>query len=124
MAGAAWLRTASYGIIVEATKIDASYTEYARISTYSGLPTILGWPMHEAQWRGTYDPQGTRLDDIRHLYETSSWEEAQAILQQYGIKYVFVGTLERSTYLLNEPKFQQHLTPAFQQGQVVIYEIP
>ena len=124
MAAANWLRTAPYGIIVEATKIDASYTEYARISTYSGLPTVLGWPMHEAQWRGTYDPQGTRLDDIRHLYESSNWEQAQSILQQYGIRYVFVGTLERSTYQLNESKFQQHLTPVFTQGQVVVYEVP
>ena len=58
MAAADWLRNASYGIIVEASKPDASYTDYARISTYSGLPTVLGWPMHEAQWRGSYDPQG------------------------------------------------------------------
>ena len=64
MAAAAWLRSAAYGVIVEASKPDASYTDYARISTYSGLPTVLGWPMHEAQWRGTYDPQGTRQDDI------------------------------------------------------------
>ncbi|MBE3066307.1 MAG: hypothetical protein IMZ73_02595, partial [Chloroflexi bacterium] len=70
MAAAAWLRTAPYGVIVEASKVDASYTEYSRISTYSGLPTVLGWPMHEGQWRGTYEPQGTRQDDIRRLYET------------------------------------------------------
>ncbi len=114
--------TAPYGIIVEATKPDASYSDYARISTYSGLPTVLGWPMHEGQWRGTYEPQGTRQDDIRRLYETSSWEEAQAILTQYGIRYVCVGTLERSTYHLSESKFQRHLTSVFQQGQVTIYE--
>ncbi len=124
MAAAAWLRSAPYGVIVEATKIDASYTDYARISTYSGLPTVLGWPMHEAQWRGTYAPQGTRLDDIRRLYETSSWQDAQSLLQQYDIRYVFVGTLERNTYHLNETKFQQHLTSVFQQGQVVVYEVP
>jgi uncharacterized membrane protein len=123
MAAAAWLRIAPYGIIVEATKIDASYTDYARISTYSGLPTVLGWPMHEAQWRGTYDPQGTRLDDIRRLYETSSWQDTQSILQQYDIRYVFVGTLERNSYNLNETKFQQHLTSIFQQGQVVVYKV-
>ncbi len=124
MAAAAWLRTAPYGIIVEATKPDASYSDYARISTYSGLPAVLGWPMHEGQWRGTYEPQGTRQDDIRRLYETSSWDEAQAILLQYGIRYVCVGTWERSTYHLNESKFQRHLTPVFQQGQVTIYEVP
>jgi len=124
MAGAAWLRSAPYGIIVEATKIDASYSDWAHISEYSGLPTVLGWPMHEGQWRGTYDPQGTRLDDVRRLYETSSWDETLSILQQYGIRYVFVGTLERSTYHLNETKFKQHLSPVFQQGQVTIYEVP
>ena len=124
MAAAAWLRTATYGVIVEASKVDASYSDYSRISTYSGLPTVLGWPMHEGQWRGTYDPQGTRQDDIRGLYETSSWEQAQAILSQYGIRYVCIGTLERNTYHLNESKFQIHLTPDFQQGQVVIYEVP
>ena len=124
MAGAAWLRTAPYGIIVEASKPDASYTEYSRISTYSGLPTVLGWPMHEGQWRGTYEPQGTRQDDIRLLYETSQWGEAQPILSKYGIRYVFVGSLERSTYHLNESKFQRYLTPVFQQGLVTIYEVP
>jgi YYY domain-containing protein len=124
MAAAEWLRSATYGVIVEASKTDASYTDYARISTYSGLPTVLGWPMHEAQWRGTYDPQGTRQDDIRRLYETSKWDEAQTILAQYGIRYVFVGTLERSTYHINDAKFQAHLLPVFQQGQVTIYEVP
>jgi YYY domain-containing protein len=124
MAAAAWLRSAPYGIIVEATKTDASYSDWAHISIYSGLPTVLGWPMHEGQWRGTYEPQGTRQDDIRHLYETSNWDEAQAVLSQYGIRYVFIGTLERSTYHLNESKFQRHLTPVFQQGQVTIYEVP
>jgi uncharacterized membrane protein len=124
MAAAAWLRTAPYGVIVEATKPDASYTDYGRFSTYSGLPTVLGWPMHEGQWRGTYAPQGTRQDDIRHLYETSSWDEATAILSEYGIRYVCVGTLERSTYHLNDNKFELHLLTVFQQGQTTIYEMP
>jgi YYY domain-containing protein len=124
MAAAAWLRTAPYGVIVEASKVDASYSEYSRFSTYSGLPTVLGWPMHEGQWRGTYEPQGTRQDDIRILYETSNWDEAQTILMRYGIRYVCVGALERNTYHLNETNFQRHLTPVFQQGQVTIYEVP
>jgi uncharacterized membrane protein len=124
MAAAAWLRTAPYGIIVEATKPDASYSDYAHVSIYSGLPTVLGWPMHEGQWRGSYEPQGTRQDDIRRLYETSSWDETQVILSKYGIRYVFVGTLERTAYHLNESKFQRHLTPVFQQGQVTIYAVP
>ena len=124
MAAATWLRVAPPGVIVEATKADASYSDFAHISIYSGLPTVLGWPMHEAQWRGNYDLQGSRLDDIRRLYEGSGWDETRAILQQYNIRYVYIGTLERQTYHINELQFQQHLTPVFQQGQVVIYEFP
>jgi uncharacterized membrane protein len=124
MAAATWLRTAPYGVVVEASKVDASYTDFSRISTYSGLPTILGWPMHEGQWRGSYELQGTRQEDIRRLYETSSWEDAQAVLTQYAVRYICVGTLERNTYRLHESKFQEHLVPVFQQGQVVIYEVP
>jgi len=124
MAAAAWLRTAPFGIISEATKPDASYTEFSRISTYSGLPTVLGWPMHEGQWRGTYAPQGSRQEDIRLLYETRSWEDAHAILEKYDIRYVCVGTLERVTYRINENIFQRNLAQVFKQGQVVIYEVP
>jgi uncharacterized membrane protein len=78
--------------------------------------------MHEGQWRGSYAPQGTRMDDITLLYETTSWVDAQAILVQYGIRYVYVGTQERSTYHVSETKFQQHLTVAYQADGVTVYE--
>jgi YYY domain-containing protein len=123
-AAVVWLRSAPDGVLVEATKPDASYSDYAHISTYSGLPTVLGWPMHEGQWRGGYEPQGTRQDDIARLYQTRNWEEAKAVLDQYNIRYVYVGTLERSTYRVYEAKFQSHLRQVFKQGDVVIYEVP
>jgi uncharacterized membrane protein len=122
-AAARWLLAAPAGVIAEAVSVDA-YSDFGRMAVYSGLPTVLGWYWHEYQWRGTDEPQGTRQEDIRRLYETSSWEDAQAILTQYGIRYVCVGTLERSSYHLNESKFQRYLMPKFQQGQVTIYEVP
>jgi uncharacterized membrane protein len=123
-AAARWLLTAPAGVVAEAAKIDSSYTDYAHISAYSGLPTVLGWAMHEDQWRGTYEIQGTRLADIQRLYETRSWDEAQAILSQYDIRYVYVGTLERQSYRVYEAKFQQNLQQVFQQGNVTIYAVP
>jgi YYY domain-containing protein len=119
-----WLQTAPYGVIVEATTPTASYSDYAHISTYTGLPTVLGWPMHEGQWRGGYAEQGTRMDDIQRLYETNDWTVAQAILSQYHIHYVYVGTLERSAYRVSEAKFQRFLHPVYQNGNVTIYEVP
>jgi uncharacterized membrane protein len=124
MKAADWLRNAPYGILVEATKSDASYSDYSHISTYSGLPTILGWPMHEGQWRGTYSPQGSRMEDIQRLYETNSWDDAKVIIQKYNIHYIFVGTLEQNTYRVNDEKFQLHLDKVYKSGTVTIYSVP
>ncbi len=120
-----WLRAAPYGTIVEAVADQGgSYTGYARISEYSGLPTVLGWVGHEDQWRGSLAPQGSRKDDIAQLYSTRDWQTAHSILEKYDIQYVYVGDLERSTYMVQEDKFQRNLTRVFQQGGVTIYEVP
>jgi YYY domain-containing protein len=118
-----FLRSVPDGIIAEAVG-DSYQSEYARISAYTGLQTVLGWPGHEDQWRGGYEAQGARRDDITKLYSTARWEEAQAILKQYNIRYVYVGGAERSSMPVNEEKFQTHLKIIFQQGGVVIYEVP
>jgi YYY domain-containing protein len=140
-AAARWLLTAPGGVIAEAFSKDA-YSDYGRMAVYSGQPTVLGWWWHEYQWRGSvsdqvsplqdlacrasfsYDSRRMRSDDISCLYETSTWNMASEIIAQYNIRYVVVATLERREYRLNELKFQQHLTPVFEQGQVVIYEVP
>jgi YYY domain-containing protein len=120
-----WLQSAPPGVLVEAVpEAGGSYTNFARISEYSGLPAVLGWVGHEDQWRGSRAPQGTRQDDIATLYSTPNWETARLIMQKYNIKYVYVGDLERTTYPLQELKFQKNLVTAFQQGNVTIYEVP
>jgi YYY domain-containing protein len=110
------------GVVVEA--VGGSYTEFARVSTYSGLPTVLGWPFHESQWRGGTSEMGTREADIRTLYSTLDWEQAQAILEQYDIRYVYIGPMERQAYPVSEDKFAKNLAKIYEQGQVVIYVVP
>jgi YYY domain-containing protein len=119
-----WLQNAPDGILVEA--VGGSYTDaYDRLSAYTGLPTVVGWITHEDQWRGnTFWERDQRFYDVRTLYETGSWEEALAILRKYHIRYVYIGPTERSAYRVNEVKFQRALTPVFQQGESVIYEVP
>jgi YYY domain-containing protein len=141
-AAASWLSTAPEGVIIEAFSKSSSYSDYGRMSAYSGDPTVLGWWYHEWQWRGSvaeqvspiqnltckanesYDSRRMRSDDISCLFETTSWEVASQIITQYNIRYVVIGTLERRDYHINEQLFRQHLTRVFQQGQVVVYEVP
>jgi len=117
-----FLRAAPEGVLAEA--VGDGYSYYGRISAFTGQQAVLGWPGHEAQWRGSYTPQGTRRDDIQKLYATSRWDEAYAIIQQYNIRYIYVGLLERNSMPVNEEKFSIYLTPVFQQGGAVIYEVP
>lgn len=134
MAGINWLRSAQYGVVAEAVSpTGGSYSSYARVSTLSGLPGVLGWIGHESQWRGGTKEMGTRQADLERLYCTRQWDEARDILNFYSIRYVYVGTLEYTTYLpghdscsagLDEHKFQQYLDTVFQQGGVTIYAVP
>ena len=113
-----WLQSAPDGVVAEA--VGGAYSNYARISIYTGLPTVLGWGNHEGQWRDQ-SLQGTRQADIQSLYTTNDWAATQEILNRYNIRYIYVGNLERSTYQVNEEKFNRFLRPVFQQGSVTIY---
>jgi uncharacterized membrane protein len=115
-----WLQQAPLGVVAEA--IGGSYSSFARISEVSGQQTVLGWPGHESQWRGGASEMGSRQQDIEQLYKTTSWSDAETILKQYNIRYIYVGGLERSTYRVSEAKFQNNLKIVFQKGVVTIYE--
>jgi len=116
-----WLRDNTDGVIAEA--VGGSYTGYARISTRTGIPTVIGWPGHESQWRGGAEEIGSRESDIELLYKTSNWEEAERIISQYDISYIYVGSLEQGLYRVNESKFTSHLTLAFENTSVRIYQV-
>jgi len=106
MKAAEWLAEAPTGVMTEAiSDTGGSYTTYNIISTFSGMPTVLGWVGHEAQWRGGYDEIGSRQADVRELYSTSMWERAQAIINMYNIRYIVVGNSELSTYQVDQNKF-------------------
>ncbi len=121
-AAIAFLQQAPKGIVAEA--IGGSYTGYARVSTQSGLQTVLGWPGHESQWRGGAAEIGSREPDIKLLYQTNDWQQALEIIQKYQIRYIYIGSMEQGTYRVDESKFQNNLQSAYQNNSVVIYEVP
>ncbi|MCZ2127636.1 MAG: DUF2298 domain-containing protein [Anaerolineales bacterium] len=117
-----FLLTRPEGVVAEA--VGGSYSYYGRISTYSGYPAVLGWPGHESQWRGGMELQGSRQEDINLLYVTPRWNEAQAIIEKYHIRYIVIGNLERNSMRVLDEKFRAHLTSIFQEGNTLIYEAP
>lgn len=124
MLAAAWLQKAPLGVMAEAVSdTGGSYTTYNIISTFSGMPTVLGWIGHEAQWRGGYEEMGSRQNDLRELYSTASWEKAKTVIDMYNIRYIVVGELERQTYKVDVSKFEVNLVKVFDTNKVDIYEV-
>ena len=124
MKAAEWLADAPLGVMTEAiSDTGGSYTTYNSISTFSGMPTVLGWVGHESQWRGGYQEIGTRQADVKELYSTSLWERAQAIIGMYNIRYIVVGSTELNTYQVDINKFDEHLEKVFDSQTVDIYEV-
>ncbi|MBI9048279.1 MAG: hypothetical protein JEZ00_02580 [Anaerolineaceae bacterium] len=116
-----WLREAPDGIVVEA--VGGSYrADFGKISTHSGLPTILGWPGHEGQWRGGYNEIGGREEDVNRIYQLHDWDETKALLDQYNVRYIYIGTIEQTAYRVEETKFNNHLSVVFQNDLAIIYE--
>jgi YYY domain-containing protein len=108
-------------VILEAT--GGSYSYYARVSSQTGLPTLLGWDFHEVQWRGTGEEGNKRKPDIETIYGSLDAQAALTLMDKYDIRYVYVGSLERSHYpaaALN--KFDYIMDVVYQQGSVTVYK--
>ncbi len=94
-----WLQDNVSGspVILEAN--NEAYTWSGRISAYTGLPTVLGWPWHQMQQRGDYQGDVVRRsEDVRLIYDTADVDLALALLRNYRVEYVVVGELERLYY--------------------------
>lgn len=101
-----------------------SYTDYARISSNTGLPTVLGWTVHEWLWRGTYDVPAPRIEEVKTLYETNDMNKTLDLLQKYKVSYVYVGGLEKQKYTnLYEEKFRKIGVTIYNNGQTKIYKV-
>ncbi len=124
--GIRWLQENAPPDAVVLEAVGGAYSQYGRVSSATGIPTLLGWPNHERQWRGERyaDVAGTREQDVQEIYNTRSVERAEDLLARYGVTYVFVGALERNPEYASPAglaKFDEFLTPVYADEGVTIY---
>jgi uncharacterized membrane protein len=116
--------------IVEAFGSD--YTDYGRVSAFTGLPTIMGWEGHEWQWRVNWVNRGfnsadffRRIGDINQIYTSNLPQTVLGLMAHYGARYLYVGALEQATYVgVNLQRFRSFLNVVYQFDGVTIYHVP
>ncbi|GIW39922.1 MAG: hypothetical protein KatS3mg076_0499 [Candidatus Binatia bacterium] len=117
-----WLRENVRGLPVVLEATGDPYSYYARISSNTGLPTVMGWANHEGLWRG-HDPDVEKArKDVLRIYQAPTLGEVAPLLDAYGVRYVVVGELERKDYgEAGLAKFRE-LPVAFSHGGTTVYE--
>ncbi len=126
-----WLNTQVSGnpVIVEAVGPD--YSEYARVSAFTGLPTLMGWVGHEYQWRVTWLHRGSntadfnsRSVDVESIYTSSDAKKVKDLLKAYQIQYIYVGPFENAKYShITLAQFSQFLQVVYSADGVTIYKV-
>ncbi|MDD4137500.1 MAG: DUF2298 domain-containing protein, partial [Methanoregula sp.] len=115
----AYLRTLSGNeILVEAE--DGDYSYYSRVSSFTGIPAIIGQPFHEFMWRG--DENGgfaARKVDIRNIYETP--DLTVPLMKKYNATLLYVGDSEHERYNVALPG--TGLTKVYSADNTEIYRL-
>jgi uncharacterized membrane protein len=118
-----WLRehTPGSAVVLEAVGEDYSAFGHARISTFTGRATVLGWGGHEVQW--DHNPAG-READVKTLYTTTDLAAARDLIARYHVGYVVFGAIERTTYGdAGLAKWDQLGTKVFDRDGIAIWRL-
>lgn len=93
-----WLKDNIKGSPVVLEANGDSYSGFERVSASTGLPTILGWYVHEWLWRNDTADLNQKSADILNIYTSQDENLVRSLLTQYDVSYIFVGSKEREKY--------------------------
>lgn len=118
-----WLNENVSGTKVITEAYGASYSEYNRISAFTGLPTLIGWQTHEQLWRsgalGDFPPIITeRQEDTTSIYSSEDRNEVLYYLKKYDVDYIYLGSKEAEQFGSINNELLKQL------GEIVFYSEP
>ncbi len=126
--GVWWLNRNIEGAPIVLEAVTPSYRWGGRVSVYTGLPSIVGWQWHQEQQRFGYRwnvPH--RINDVETIYQTQDAQRALTLMRKYGVKYIYLGQLERMYFPGGMSKFDDAMGGAlekvFDNGKTKIYRL-
>jgi len=124
VAAAEWLRAHASGSAVLLEAPGRAYSGDSRMSTWTGIPSVIGWTQHEELWRESDPRVAARAADIDTAYQTDDSTLRRAVLDRYGVTHVVVGDSERDRYGPEVfERFRQDFTVAYTNGGTAIFRV-
>lgn len=113
--------------VVAEGRIDYYREGGIRVSSFTGLPSLLG--AHQGEQRYSFQV-GQRKADPRDLFTTADVDHTQQLIQKMAVRYIYIGRLERTVYPAEGiAKFEQMaqqglLNVPYRNQEVTIYQVP
>ena len=117
-----WIRSNVSGLPVLLEASGNPYSYFARMSSNTGLPTIMGWGNHEGLWRNNHADVGQRQQEVARIYNAPALADVTPLLERYKVEYIVVGELERKEYAATGLEKFNVLKTAFKQGRTTVYQ--
>lgn len=119
-----WVENNVPGLPSIAEAYGPAYQEYARFSSNTGLPTIVGWDYHVFQRGKPRAAIDKRISDVTALF-SSSETAASRVLSTYGTRFVVAGQEERAGTGGGEGlrRLPELLKPVFSRPGVTLYRV-
>jgi YYY domain-containing protein len=97
---AEWIRRNAPPGAKLAEAVGGAYSDHGRIGEATGRPIVLGWTNHQGLWRGGAASAeiDARKRDVETVYRSGDPAAVREALARRDIRYVVVGSLERSEY--------------------------
>ncbi len=126
-----WLNANVQGDPVIIESIGNDYTNWGRISVFTGLPTLMGWVGHEYQWRANWinNPINNaefqrRSVDVDTIYTNPNSNVVLSVMNRYHAQYLYVGPLEYTKYhSVDLHRFGTYMQVVYNAGGVTIYKV-
>ena len=120
-----WLRANAGGRPVVVEAVGPDYGEHARVSAFSGLPTVIGWIGHELQWRGSSPELERRRADVDQIYQATARDDLVDRANRYRARFLFFGSLERERYGQEAgERLGRLLQAVYASGGTTVYAVP
>ncbi|MEN8165008.1 MAG: hypothetical protein ABFS37_12825, partial [Acidobacteriota bacterium] len=103
-----------------------SYRQFTRIAMHTGLPTVVGWEWHLRQRGQSLGAIEDRVRDLATMYRGIDPRDRREALDRYGVDWIVLGELERTTYDLhaNDPfEGVPGVVLWTRQGSTVLYRV-